>query len=359
MLFYLSNELLSDQLTVEKEEKVLRAIENILRSVWESKHLVKIDYDLIDVLLEKTTNNDCRSVLLLIKNTYAFLSYDKIKYYVKVVEEGIIMNIDNLNGFKILNLSIDLFQTTDLIQESRILCEDLSDASFFQKISEHYIKENSIGNISLKFEPIHGGGVLICVQFQKHINSMNKFCLAFCDNDVRYPGSTIGSTLQNLQHVNRNGNLLCDYIEIDAHEIENLVPFNYIDCIRQNEHNLDGIIFLKSIFNSAKKEDLKYFDIKKGICKSKIIGDQNYRSYAISLQPYCRNQISEHSLEGLAGDPQIVPNIGKIIKPFLDNLDLLTNTPPELLEYQRNEWDRIGSNFFYWTCSRNHEPINI
>lgn len=359
MLFYLSNELLTDQLTVEKEEKVLRAIENILRSVWESKHLVRIDYNLIDVLLEKITNNDCRSVLLLIKNTYSFLSYDPIKYYVKVVDEGIIMNIDNLNGFRILSLSVDFLQTTDLIQESRVLCEDVSDASFFQKISEHYIKENSIGNISLKFEPIHGGGGLICVQFQNHIDSKNKFCLAFCDNDIRYPGSEIGSTLNDLQSINKNGNHLCEYIDIDAHEIENLVPFNYIDSIQQNYHNIQGIIFLKKVLDSDKREDLKYLDLKKGICKSKVVDNNDYLNFALSLQEFCDTPIEAHLITGLPADKQIVPNVGKIMKPLLDNSELFSTVTPELLEYQKEQWNRIGSNFFYWTCSRNFEPINI
>jgi len=358
MLFYISNELLGAQLTAEKEVKVLRAIENILRSVWESKHLVKIDYDLLDILLGKISNSDCKSVLLLIKSTYSFLNYDAIKYYVKVVDEGIVMSISDSNGFRILSLSIDFLQTTDLIQESRILCEDINDACFFQKISEHYIKENSIGNISLKFEPVHGGGVLISVQFKNHIDNMNKFCLAFCDNDIRYPGSAFGQTLHDLQQINLNGNLLCEYIDINVHEIENLVPFNYIDSIQQNYHNIQGIIFLKKVIDSERREDLKYLDLKKGICKSKI-NCTDYLDFALSLQSFCEHPIDSNIYSGLAKEAQIIPNIGKIIKPLLEQSELFTTIPPELLEFQKNEWNRIGSKFFYWTCSRNLEPINI
>lgn len=359
MLFYISKELFNAPFAAEKELKVLRAIENILRGVWESKHLVKIDYDLLDILIEKIPNRDCKSVLILIKSTYSFLSYDSIKYYVKVVDEGIVMSINYLNDFKFLNLSIDFLQTTDLIQESRILCEDVSDAGFFQKISEHFIKENSIGNISLKYEPIHGGGGLICVQFQNHINYMNKFCLAFCDNDVKYPGSTIGPTLQRLQGISINGNHLCECIDINAHEIENLVPFNYIDSIRENYHDIHGIIFLKKVFKSERKEDLKYLDIKLGICKNKIVNNPDYLNFALSLQPFCENPIDANIFNELSADSQIIPNVGKIIKPLLDRPELFLTVPPELLEYQRSEWDRIGSEFLYWTCSRNPEPINI
>ena len=165
-------------------------------------------------------------------------------------------------------------------------------------------------------------------------------------------------------------NFLCKYIDIDAHEIENLVPFNYIEDFNQRELDADGIHFLGNMLNSDRKEDLKYFDLKKGICVSKISRDTNYKNFAVSLHHFCRNPLDSKSIddrvriynetpEHLRTDSILIPRVGKIVKSLFDKSELITTKTPEFLGYQSREWDRIGANLFYWTCSRNQEPINI
>jgi hypothetical protein len=370
MLFYLSEDLLSNELSAEQKAKVLRAIEYILRSVWESKHLVKIDYLLINRLLEEIKSDDCKSVLISIRNSFSFLNYDCIKYYVKVVPENNLLCVSEFDEFNILNLPIDYLQKSDITNKSIILCEHISDANFFKYIAEYYIENEAIGNLSLNFESDHGGGGDINVVFDKYVKDRNRFCLAFCDNDIKYPNAEAGQTLRKLAEVDKGDNYLCDHIEIGAHEIENLVPFNYIDEFNQRDIDVAGLYFIKNIFNSDRREDLKYIDLKKGICTSKINTDNDYKKFAISLQPFCRETLEANIINDLVRnynetekhlriDKKIVPPVGKIVKSLFDNPEIISTKDPELLEYQRSEWNRIGSNFMYWACARNLEPINI
>jgi hypothetical protein len=370
MLFYLPEDLLSNELSAEQKAKVLRAIEYILRSVWESKHLVKIDYSLINRLLEEIQNDDCKSVLISIRNSFSILNYDCIKFYVKVVPENNILCVSEFDEFNILNLPINYLQQSDITNKSIILCENISDADFFKYIAVYYIEKKAIGNVSLNFEPDHGGGGDINVVFEKYVKDRNRFCLAFCDNDIKYPNAEVGQTLKKLKEVDKRDNYLCDHIEIDAHEIENLVPFNYIQEFNQRDIDVAGLHFVNNIFNSERREDLKYIDLKKGICTSRIYNNVDYKNFAISLQPFCREILDANIIDDLVRvynetekhlriDKKIVPAVGKIVKSLFDKSELLTTKTPEFLGYQSNEWDRIGAKLFYWTCSRNHESINI
>ena len=359
MLFFLSEQLVNQEYSTEKTEKINRAVEYVLKSVYESKHLVFADRATISLLKEKILNEDAKRILSFLDNNYSFLNYEQIKYFVNVIPDNSPMEVIIDGDKSILNLSINYFQTSDTTQETRILCEDPVDSDFFKEICNYYIKQNRIGNISLKFESEHGGGNQLSKRYTKHIKSKTKFCLAFCDTDKRYPNSPIGSTLKDLISVDQENNYLCSYISLDAHEIENLVPFNYLDEIKCSYNPHDGITFIKNILTSDHAELLKYYDIKKGVLKKNLCTNLEYRSFTKTLLLYCRNNIDLDSMHTLEDSYQIIPNLGKIIPSFLEKTDLIDRIDPYLLQYQSQEWFKIGSNFLYWTCARNSEAINF
>ncbi|MBI9055468.1 MAG: hypothetical protein JEY96_16720 [Bacteroidales bacterium] len=359
MLIYLSKSLFDVGFSKEHQKRINRALENILRSNWEGKHLVHANFDTLNKLREQKLSNDSKSVILNICNNYSLLDYSKIKHFVYVVPEENTLELKIENDIEKYCISVDYFQNSDLLQESRILCEHLNDAKLFQLICNYFVKKENIGNIALRFEPELGGGATICDCFEKHVINRNKFCLAFSDNDKRYPNALIGGTLEKLNAVDINGNIFCKIIEIDSHEIENLVPFNYLNDIRTIHHQQKGINFIESIRNSSSCELLKYFDIKKGICKKQINNCPEYLSYAEQLIPFCETIENISEIEDKAEGFSVIPPIGKIVKDFIEKSDLLNSKEPEFLSFQELEWDKIGSNFLYWACSRNLEALNI
>lgn len=359
MLIFLSDALFSKTLITGRENRINRAIENILRSAWEGKHIVHASYESLEKLRDYDLSSDCKSVVLNIFNNYSFLDYSKIKHFVEVVPDEDSLELIEFDDGKKFVLSIDNFQNSDLLQETRILCEHLNDADLFRIICEYFIRKENIGNVSLRYEPELGGGSTICDCFEKHIVAKNKFCLAFCDNDKRHPNSAIGGTLQNLNSIERNGNIYCDIVEIDSHEIENLVPFNYLSDIKTNNHQQNGITFIESIKDSPSGELLKYFDIKKGINKKQVSSCQDYYAYAEQLIPYCNTVESMEEINDKVDGFSVIPPVGRIVNDFIDNSDLLNTKAPDFLDFQVVEWNKIGSSFLYWTCSRNQEALNI
>lgn len=358
MLFNLTPELISQDHSESDKKKIKRAIEHILRSVSESKHLVISDLDTIIKLKQIITCSDSLSVLIYLENNYSFLNYDSIKYYVNVI-----VGYDNIyesseGDCKFLNIPINYIQDSNLTNPTRILCEDISDASFFKIICNHYVINNNIGNISLCFEEEHGGGNQISRSFNKHINAKNIFCLAFADNDKKYPECQIGETLQKLSSI-VNTNLLCKYISLECHEIENLIPFNYIQKIKKVYNEENGITFIENIIHSMEKESLKYFDIKKGINKDQISSSNDYLIFAKKLAEYSPIHIDFSNIEQYEKKHKIIPQVGKIMSSFIESNTLLIDETPHFLDFQITEWNKIGSDFLFWTCSRNKEPLNI
>jgi hypothetical protein len=359
MLIKISNELLADDVFAADEEFIIRGIENILKSVWESKHLFHANLNVIEFLRQKVENRDCLNVLIFIDNNYSFLNYSAIKYYINVVPGRNTLSLSNINDCNAINVSIDYFQTTDILQESRILCEDITDAKFFEEIALYYMRTNFLGNISLSYEAEHGGGNQINVSFKKHVNKKNKLCLAFCDNDKRHPLDDIGNTLKNLRLVDTSDNAFCKCIELDAQEIENLVPFNYLDEIREHFHEQKGISFIKNIYESSEKESLKYYDVKNGITKKQVCNCHNFYAFMESLLPYCTNPVDLNNISTLNDKDKVIPHTGKIITSLMKKKEVFINTSPSLLAYQAEEWVKLGRYFIYWTCSRNKEALNI
>ncbi len=359
MLFFLDANLINEDISSTEGIIINRAIENILRSVWESKHLVQGDITTIIELKNKIVNKDCLNVLTFIDSNYSFLNYSSIKFHINVVRGVNIMELNHSGDKSILNVSVDFFQTTDLLQETKILCEDISDSSFFEEICNHYIRTNSIGSISLKYSKEHGGGTQIDVMYTNIAARKNRFCLTFCDNDKRHPNSDIGGTLRKLRLVNTSNNLFCKYIELDAHEIENLVPFNYLDDINEATLNNSGIEFIKRLFVSNDNGALQYLDIKKGINKKQVDESLDFFVFMENLLPYCQPNITIADIGTYSQNDRIIPHTGKIIKSLMSNVGLFTSKFPDLLTFQENEWNKIGSNFLYWTCARNNEALNL
>lgn len=357
MLFYLTNDLVANDCPQEEKIKIKRAVENVLRSVWESNHLVFAGLETIIELRKIITCDDCLRVLVHLQNNFSFLNYDSIKYYICVTIGSDIMVVNEGSDKSTLTLSIDYLQETKLTQPARIIGESLSDPAFFEIICKYYIEKNRIGNIALSYEEEHGSGNQIDTVYKKHLDSKEKFCLAFADNDKRYPTSEIGDTLQKLKDVD-DGNHLCKYIALSCQEIENLVPFNYLDDIKNNTHQLDGISFIKNIVESDDKECLQFFDVKKGVKNSQIQASPDYHSFAEVLAPYCPVSIDFSVLDTFDGNYKIIPHVGKILPAFLKKTDLLNIKPPLFLAFQQLEWDKIGSQFLFWSCSRNSEPLN-
>lgn len=159
------------------------------------------------------------------------------------------------------------------------------------------------------------------------------------------------------------------FIAIQVHEIENLIPLNYIDTF--------------DIWNNGKKEDKKnkrnfdflrldaenilpYFDYKKGIKKDDMFNNcLEYRKFANRC--YCTNSDLISRIPDFESYVNTVSSKGEIYPHLLGGSGILNRTidlinsdnvpEPQLLGFQEDEWNKIGQAMLDWCIAKGPESI--
>lgn len=354
MLFILSDELIVDR-THNKYNNIMRAVKKIATSVFESKHLLSGSIHVLTYFRDYfNTDEDLYCLFNFLVNNYYSTSYDFIKRRVEVVID---ITIDKRyeNGYEIYQSKIDDYQDTSFCQRTILIGEDLNDCIIYEIILRRYIKEKEL-NINYQFEFENGGGQNCCKVIEKNIRD-KKIFLSILDTDRKYPKADIGSTLKSCKKFFKLNNAKFTIIELDVHEIENLLPFNLMD----NE-DCDGELKLKKEkFDLLRKngpELLQFFDIKHGIKKQDIKGDEEYKNFAQKCCE-CDNSITnfEEYYNNLEDDNYIYLPLCRIFKKIRQQLEN-DNTQLILLDFQKQEWEKLGKNLLEFGCARNKEALN-
>lgn len=355
MLFIFSDSLFTDTHTPSRQQKIDRSINYVLKSVWESNHLVYTTRQNLELLRSRLTDVDCLSVVVNLLSNYSLTNYSEIEYHVNLVETPQINRLNNLGQGEFLELSVDFIQSSNLTQKTKIIGEDLDDISFFDFITQK-TSSNIINHCHYSFEPIHGGGNRLWQIFKTETQAKNRFVLTFPDTDKAYPSCEIGETLKKVEEINAPSDLLSKIISLGVHELENLVPLNNIQLINCPELNNEGIDFLNKVFDSEHSELLQFLDLKKGVTKKKILSDPDYFEFTQLLSVY--SDVDIENIENLSNDEYILPYVGKIIKYLLKHKERTLTEPPNLTAFQEEIWTNISKHILYWCCCRNSESLN-
>lgn len=360
---------LDDSLLVEKTDpiynNVARAIRNLAVAAFESKHILYGDYDIIVAMREHFRHDhDVWEVFNQIYQMYSVMACpEEISYYLKVAKEAGEDGVDE-GGKRYGQIAYTAFEDTKSTQECNLISEDFNDCKFYRHVLEHYKKWNRI-NISCRFNEVSGAGdrtvdnVLNCVINNKQIS------LCIVDSDRKYPQQSI-SPNTTCGKCMRIGKKIPTYLflVLNVQEIENLVPFNVIDHMTwydENRGNKEAFDHLR--FNAKSEYVLPYFDIKNGIVNDEMLRtNKDYRHFVMVcyyLHPVLASNgnydVYLNSLEDMA---VIYPHLIKnLLKNYLEHLKENPHFDVELLEYQTEEWKRIGKSMLNMGCSRNMEAI--
>lgn len=354
MFFILSDELMVES-THNKYKYVMRAVKIIANSVFESKHLLSGSIKVLTYFKEHFKNDEDLYCLFnfLIQNYYS-TSYDFIKRRVEIVINVTKVQRDE-EGYEIYQSAIDDYQDTSFCQKAILIGEDLNDCKIYDFILKWYIKENKL-NINYAFDHENGGGRNTFKVIYKNING-KKICLSILDTDRKYPKAEIGQTLKKCKGFLRIKNPKAKIIELDLHEIENLLPFDFLD-----KEKFDGeLATKKEKFDLLRKNDpelLKFFDIKNGIKKKDIKNNKEYKDFARKCCK-CDESINnfEEYYENLSDEDYVYLPLCRIYKKIENDLEK-DYTELNLLEFQKKEWDKLGKNLLEFGCARNQEALN-
>lgn len=288
---------------------------------------------------EKCNDINSDSLLRLVKRVLVvtFQSKDKIKQRKDFTGKSlIVIHPEKDKGFEIS-------------EESHLITEHFNDGNIFKMIASRHLKqEYGLSSRQLCFFNRNGGGATIKDVFVHERDLKHHLCIFIVDNDMKRPplnkddqkeneGDTAKYLREELDKVSDWDESRYDvYFMENVSEIENLIPFAYLDNLGSKHYNI------------VKNADLSFFDIKKGL-QAKYLKDKktydHWKSFISTLPQF--NEIITKSDSDV-----IVTGWGKdTIKDFLKECTTKQFTKisdTDLSYQQKKEYDKIGSLIFDW-----------
>ncbi len=365
MLFYLTDSLIVDKLTPEFPA-IRRAVKYLAMAVFERKHLLRGDYQVLRCMEEEFIGDKELYPLfhLLVSRYSTYTVPDDICRYVEVVYNG--YGEIEKNGHQVKQIAYSYFDDSKKVQEMMVIAEDLCDCLFLEYVLKWYICQNQLP-YNYNFKSLGGGGSRIDSAVRNSLNS-GDMVTCITDSDQRYEGMEPG------EHDNC---VLCGKINpkdkiyyfmvLPVLEVENLVPLNHYDALtwKYEINRKDLEAFKKLCGNQSSEQILPYFDIKEGLKKIHIAkygkGFSDYAEMCCTCNPDIMNGKGyEEYIDGLGEKDLIYPRLRK--RPMAELAPMYKKgnmEEPELMLFQFDAWMEIGSLLLDTTCARNEEAISV
>lgn len=367
MLFYLTNSLIANS-GDEDYLSIRRCIKKLATAVTEHKHLLLGDFEAIHYFNEIMNNPDedeSRLFNMLEQNEAINPIPDEITYYIEVVR-GEPTQARKEGDVTIAQVSYKMFEDTSSCDQTALLCEDDYDCIFFKHIYKWYKENVCTTRLSNSLESTLGAGGHIVTEIKK-MKRKKRACLAIIDSDKKYPTHNPGNKTTYKKCLGIKESSIYKLLVLNVQEVENLIPIEYI-----NQHQFlgDGIINKKHfdtlLNNNHTEYILQYLDLKKGIKKKDVADDANYQTFVSFC--YFHNTLVNQGLsfnEFLLSieDNDFIqkPLQESILKNVLDEIKerekLGVNHLPYLMNFQEDEWKKIGQYMLNWGCSIGKESL--
>jgi hypothetical protein len=368
MLFYLTDSLIVDK-SHPQFSAIRRAVKYIAMSVFESKHLLRGDYQVLKYM-EEEFRGDKESYPIFHRLVSKYSTYtvpDDICRYVEVVLSGFAEY--EKDGHRIKQIEYGYFNDSKKVQEMIVMAEDLEDCYVFEYALKWYIKQNHL-SYNYCFTPRGGGGSRIELAVKNCLKS-GEMVTCITDSDQRYPGMPLKSD-SNCMECKRLGKNTKDkiyyFLMMPVLELENLIPLNHLDRLdlRFEINRKDKEAFDKLCNNAYSEQILPHFDIKEGLKKEHLnqYGKDfaDYAAMCCACNPELMGGKSfEEYVDSLDDKDVICPRLNK--RPMKDLAPLYINgdalDEPQLMPFQLQAWEEIGALLLDTTCARNKESIAV
>lgn len=369
MFFYLTNSLIVSE-DSPSFTNIYKAIQNIAIQAVNGIHSLTGSFEIIEHCRFLFQGNPILGSLFNnIYQNYAFAGIPCfLNFYIEVVTDNPTKR--NENGKEIQQIIYSQLENTG-DWTVKLICEDLNDTIFYKHIMKWYINKLPNGNhVFSACHGISGGG---CNTYKTVNNELNDHQISICivDTDKKYEGclpekdGTYEKCVKNIVAPPS----YYKFIAIPVHEIENLIPLNYIDAFdiwsngkKDDKENKRDFDYLRL----DSEHILPYFDYKKGIKKDDMFDNcLEYREFAHR----CYNT----NLDFMSRNPDFeafvnsVPSKGKIYPHLLGGSGILNRTidlingdnlpEPSLLGFQEKEWNKIGQAMLDWCIAKGPESI--
>lgn len=242
-----------------------------------------------------------------------------------------------------------------------IVCENVTDYSFYIWLTEQSIRSLQCRSYRLNVLPFNGGGSTTVASL-KYIQ--NHFCLVICDSDVKYEGCKHGDTYRSIKDCVSNlefmGKKTVWMYVLSVHEAENLVPLDLLEHVSQK----NVIKKIRTIFSKEYGSIfLSFFDLKEGFKEStyrmlKNTDNEVFQKYERILiesgktKFYLNNLLRRKYEKGK--DNCIVCGLGKEILSkavmYMENNDVSPDNY-KVENYQSADWNEISRKIWSLGCA--------
>ncbi len=361
MLYYLTDSLLVDE-KHPAYQQIRKAIKRLGVAAIESNHLITGDYEILKKSSEWFLDDELQALFCGLVSNYATQTIPSfITYYLEVVIDNPVTRINNgVTVAQILPCDLSL---TENVATGSLIVEDINDAVFYEHILKWYVKKYGI-KANFKYDKSHGGGARIDEVIREKLRK-KQVSMTIIDTDKRYPSCNIkGDTYKRCQSLGRNL-VYYRFFPLDVHEIENLIPCNYIDLL--DDWTTETGRVKKEAFDFLKADAeniLPYFDIKKGIKKNQLVNDEGYYNFARACYRLNHDLLAEEpdfdSYYLSKNDNDVIYEglINGIMNKVLEMISHGLFVEPLLYDFQIRNWNAIGSNMANLFIARNLESLN-
>ncbi|HEV6966165.1 hypothetical protein [Roseateles sp.] len=253
------------------------------------------------------------------------------------------------------------------ISKAVLVAENLNDAHLFEHAALQYKARGKLfGAISIT--KLGGGGSTTPDCLNDHVTKEKRWVLCISDSDRLHPEQSMDLTAQKCAAIAATFGTVCEYQDIKAREIENIIPFKFLEEAIPPTHAYPWDQHCKQVLTAA-PEAHEYGDLKSGTDLRKIfaysVGSPQkifWINIANTLQK--AGNISLNCLAGGTcasskhGQPCtciVIHGYGeKILEAVVDNLS--KRTPQKSCEMIKNDpnqehWFGIGKRVFEWGCA--------
>lgn len=360
MLIYLTNSLIVDD-DDERLGDIKRCAKYLALAMIEHNHLIRGDYDVLKWLSKIMVGFDEDSVKVYMRLYKRFSTYvipSCLHFYIEVVVEMPSIDCVSHAGVKVKPVHYTYFLNSSKVQIMPFIGEDTADCIFYIHIGKHYLAEHHI-NLLLRLRNEKGNGSGIVSATTEYVQA-HKPVISIIDSDKKYPSQPIDpkSTYAKCNEVWSNYNKVNEifsFLVVETQEIENLIPYNYIDELDlwEGQCSQNKVAFDK-LYNSPNCEViLCYYDLKNGLTKKDDMNtDGDFLDYAVMCSSCLDENCTKDTIKATNNNYELCPRLHRsLLKKTNEYIQQHELLHPVLLRFQQREWDRIGAMLLDMCCA--------
>lgn len=369
MLFYLDDSLIVGEGNQEYIP-ILKSVHNLASQAVEANHLLLGGVKVILHFRDKFKDDVIVGPLfqMLASNMAIYTVPSSVTFYMEVIRGVCNQRVED--GVTIYQMEYTHFSSLDASGKTMVIGEDLNDVKIIEHILRWFINKTR-SNLHYSLHPLGGNGKNIYRVVQNELVA-HHITICIVDTDMKYPNYTpAADSTYSLCLPIGNGVPYYKFIPLNVHEIENIIPLNYIDAFDiwitgspTDRHNKRAFDHLRFWANDL----LPYFDYKKGIHKNTdLTTNQDYFDFAKKC--FMANQDKTTAFSDFSTYLSSIGYNGIVYEQLLGGSGILTRTvaliesstcpsAPMLETFQEAEWNAIGQNMLNWCIARNNEGLN-